>query len=143
MSLQKQTEAATAKIDASIAAATQKGGGVFSLEERTTDAAMIARLAALPHIEYDRQREAAAEKLGCRVGTLDAQVGVARSVNEPRDESGTPLPVQNSFGAVYEAIVAEWQVGQVSVIFHSTRGGRLDFGEVYVDLPAAVELTHL
>lgn len=48
-------------------------------------------------------------------------------------------PVQNSFGAVYSSIEAHWQAGQLSVTFHSTRG-RLDSGEVFVDLPMAVDL---
>jgi putative DNA primase/helicase len=42
--------------------------------EITPDDAEIARLAALPALQYDREREAAAAKLGCRVSTLDATV---------------------------------------------------------------------
>ncbi|MCK8788181.1 hypothetical protein M0638_27920, partial [Roseomonas sp. NAR14] len=38
----------------------------------------IARLAALTPVEYDRERQAAASRLGCRVGTLDMQVRAAR-----------------------------------------------------------------
>ena len=44
------------------------GGG------QAADQAEIARLASLRPIEYDRQREAAAERLGVRVTTLDGEV---------------------------------------------------------------------
>jgi putative DNA primase/helicase len=43
-----------------------------------TDALEVARLAALPPLDYDREREAAAKRLCCRVGTLDAAVSAAR-----------------------------------------------------------------
>jgi hypothetical protein len=42
------------------------------------DAAEIARLAKLSGIDYDRERDAAAKRLGCRVRTLDATVRAAR-----------------------------------------------------------------
>src|SRR5215470_9380330 len=45
--------------------------------EEKTDA-IIARLAALPPLEYDRVRKAEAEKLGVRVDTLDSEVRKAR-----------------------------------------------------------------
>jgi putative DNA primase/helicase len=41
------------------------------------DDAEIARLAALPQLQYERQRESAAEKLGCRVSILDSLVATA------------------------------------------------------------------
>src|SRR5574338_56533 len=47
-----------------------------------SDDERIARLAQLPPIEYDRAREAEAEALGVRVGTLD------RLVKERRSEKG-------------------------------------------------------
>lgn len=46
--------------------------------QRTADAETIARLAALPALEYDRIRIAEAEKLGVRAQTLDEQVRRAR-----------------------------------------------------------------
>jgi Protein of unknown function (DUF3631) len=42
------------------------------------DAAEIARLAALDPVAYDRERDAAAERMRIRVSTLDAQVQAAR-----------------------------------------------------------------
>jgi len=46
----------------------------------------IARLAALSPIEYDKQREASAERLGCRVSTLDAEVKKHREATEHKKE---------------------------------------------------------
>jgi hypothetical protein len=43
-----------------------------------TDAEAIAALAALPLLEYERQRELQADKLGCRVATLDKLVEAKR-----------------------------------------------------------------
>lgn len=42
------------------------------------DTAELVRLAKLPLLEYDRQREEAAKRLGCRVGTLDTEVALLR-----------------------------------------------------------------
>ncbi len=46
--------------------------------EREPDEAILQRLAALPLLEYDRQRESAAQGLGCRVQTLNKQVEARR-----------------------------------------------------------------
>jgi putative DNA primase/helicase len=56
------------------------------------DTLEIARLAALPPLEYDRERATAAERLGCRVSTLDAAVSAARgaTASEPNGQ-GRPL----------------------------------------------------
>jgi hypothetical protein len=48
-----------------------------------SDRAEIARLAALPLLDYEREREAVAERLGCRVAVLDQLVEAARSSAEP------------------------------------------------------------
>ena len=48
-------------------------------QETPADAARVEALAALPPLEYDRQREAAAGELGVRVTTLDAQVAARRA----------------------------------------------------------------
>jgi hypothetical protein len=42
------------------------------------DAAEIARLAALSPLDYDRERQAVADGLGIRIGTLDAEVAALR-----------------------------------------------------------------
>ena len=42
------------------------------------DALQIARLAALPPLNYERERESAAEQMGCRVSILDRLVAAAR-----------------------------------------------------------------
>jgi len=49
---------------------------------KETDADFVARLAALDPLEYDRQRESAANAMGVRVGTLDLQVRQARKAWE-------------------------------------------------------------
>jgi hypothetical protein len=48
--------------------------------------AEIKRLAHLSRLDYDREREAAAKKLGCRVGTLDDEVKAHR--NEGAEAGG-------------------------------------------------------
>jgi putative DNA primase/helicase len=53
--------------------------------DRAAEALEIARLANLDPLDYDRERQAAAERIGCRVGTLDEQVKAAR----PQSESAT------------------------------------------------------
>ncbi len=53
--------------------------------DKATDAAEFARLAALSPADYDREREAAAKRLGLRVGTLDAEVAALR----PKPEAAT------------------------------------------------------
>lgn len=45
--------------------------------------AEVSRLAAMPGIAYDRERDAAAERLGCRVGTLDKEVARVRGEAQP------------------------------------------------------------
>jgi Protein of unknown function (DUF3631) len=53
------------------------------------DKAEIARLAHLSPLQYDREREAAAERLGCRMATLDDAVRAARgSSADPGDAAG-------------------------------------------------------
>ena len=47
-------------------------------ESREGTAQEITRLAGLSPVEYDREREAAAEKLGIRVATLDAEISKLR-----------------------------------------------------------------
>jgi hypothetical protein len=51
----------------------------------------IARLAALPLIQYDQQRAAAAERLSIRVGTLDLLVAQARPCSDDVQGQGTRL----------------------------------------------------
>lgn len=51
---------------------------------RVADATELARLAALDPLAYDREREAAAERLGVRVSTLDTLVAALR----PKREAG-------------------------------------------------------
>lgn len=53
------------------------------------DAATIARLAALPLLEYDRAREKAAKDLGVRTSTLDKQVQAERKGG---DDDGMTFP---------------------------------------------------
>jgi 5S rRNA maturation endonuclease (ribonuclease M5) len=80
------------------------------------DDQLIAELAALPRLQYERRREAAAEKLGVRVSVLDKLVAAARKDEdeqepspmlyahwnvEPADE---PVDVGILLGAIKQAI---------------------------------------
>lgn len=56
-----------------------------------SDKQVIARLATLDQIEYDRARKSEAKKLGVQVATLDAQVKAVRTVVSPV----APLPFQD------------------------------------------------
>ena len=55
------------------------------------DNAEIARLARLPPLSYDREREAAAKRLRCRVGTLDEQVKAIRGETASTPGQGRPI----------------------------------------------------
>jgi len=55
----------------------------------------IVRLAALPLIQYDQQRIAAAGRLGIRVGTLDEFVNRARQPVDDVVGQGTPLNLED------------------------------------------------
>ena len=54
-------------------------------------AAEVARLAALPSLQYDREREAAAKRLGCRASTLDSLVAQQRGEVVHAPGQGRPL----------------------------------------------------
>jgi hypothetical protein len=54
--------------------------------------AEIARLAALPPLQYDRDREAAAKRLGCRASTLDKLVAECRGESKT-DTGGHGRPI--------------------------------------------------
>jgi putative DNA primase/helicase len=56
------------------------------------DALEIARLAALSPLDYDRERSAAAERLGVRVTTLDEMVKAARPAPEAATGRAVGLP---------------------------------------------------
>src|SRR5271168_4810510 len=58
-----------------------------SIVEVTADDAEIARLAALPVLEYQRERKDAARKLGTQVGTLDHLVGRARPSSDDGEDA--------------------------------------------------------
>ncbi|MFC7538818.1 DUF3631 domain-containing protein [Siccirubricoccus deserti] len=59
--------------------------------DRAAEALEIARLSALDPMEYDRQRQAAAERLGVRVSVLDEAVQGARPKPEAADGRGVAL----------------------------------------------------
>ncbi|HEV8494169.1 MAG TPA: DUF3631 domain-containing protein, partial [Candidatus Angelobacter sp.] len=58
------------------------------------DAAEIKRLASLSRIEYDRQREAAAAAMRCRVGSLDKAVEEERAKNGSGAAPGQGRPIE-------------------------------------------------
>jgi putative DNA primase/helicase len=61
------------------------------MTDRVDDALEIARLAALDPVSYERERQAAADKLGIRVAALDRFVAAARGAGENRAGQGRPL----------------------------------------------------
>ena len=63
----------------------------IATEELTADSAVLARLAALPPIEYDRCREAEAKQLGIRTSTLDAEVKRLRDEVGPQHADDAPF----------------------------------------------------
>jgi hypothetical protein len=73
-----------------IAAALPVPGGDAPARSASDDAAEIARLAALPPLQYEREREAAAKLLGCRTAILDRLVVSARG-NGGAAGQGRPL----------------------------------------------------
>jgi putative DNA primase/helicase len=73
--------------------------------------AEIARLAKLSDVEYDREREAAAEKLGIRVGTLNKLVAKKRAPGPLPSDGGLEDNVALAFSAKYAnnvRYVAAW-----------------------------------
>ena len=59
--------------------------------DAATDALEIARLAGLPRLDYEREREAAAAGLGCRVSVLDDLVKAAQAATEAATGRGIKL----------------------------------------------------
>ncbi|MGC1891914.1 MAG: hypothetical protein WA709_38535, partial [Stellaceae bacterium] len=55
------------------------------------DTAEIARLAALPELQYDREREATAKRIGCRTSTLNRLVAAHRGDAVGDRGQGRPL----------------------------------------------------
>jgi putative DNA primase/helicase len=60
-------------------------------QQQESDAEEIARLVKLSPLEYDREREQAAKKLGCRSTTLDALVKAARPDEVSVSRQGRPI----------------------------------------------------
>lgn len=89
------------------------------LDAKALDQDKLAELAALPALDYDRKREAAAKELGIRVTTLDAHVQELRRKNAP-DEA---KPGQGEAISLFEP--EAW---------HET----VDGAELIVDMAAAI-----
>jgi putative DNA primase/helicase len=62
---------------------------------QSDDDAALTRLAKLSPLEYDRCREAEAENLGVRVGTLDKLVGGLRRESSGDDLSGVAVTIED------------------------------------------------
>jgi putative DNA primase/helicase len=60
-------------------------------DSKIVDLDRVAELAALSAIEYERQREAAAEQMGCRVTALDKIVERKRKAADPNTGQGSAL----------------------------------------------------
>jgi hypothetical protein len=73
-------------------------GEIAKIDDRNTTDTEIKRLAKLQPIDYDRQREDAAKKLGCRVGTLDHSVERERGegAGTSRLGKGRPIDLPNA-----------------------------------------------
>lgn len=71
--------------------------------DMAADAAEIARLAALSPLDYDRERQAAAERLGSRVTTLDAEVAALRPRPEAAKGRAVDLPAVEAWPQPVEA----------------------------------------
>jgi hypothetical protein len=65
------------------------GNGATSVNN--TDGATIASLAALPPLEYDRQRKEQAERLGIRAGALDKAVKAKRAKGNDTLQGGAVM----------------------------------------------------
>ena len=65
----------------------------FTIAEASPHDAELERLAGLDPIAYDQQRQDAAARIGCRVGTLDEQVQARRPLPEAATGRGVSLPV--------------------------------------------------
>ena len=65
-------------------------GRAASIDNDNSEPNEIDRLARLPTIEYDRQREDAAKRLGVRVGTIDKMVRKKQALAE---EEAASLPL--------------------------------------------------
>ena len=76
--IRRETEEALKRAQEAVRAeraAKQKGSGqAASIDNDNSEPNEIDRLARLPTIEIDRQREDAAKRLGVRVGTIDKMV---------------------------------------------------------------------
>lgn len=81
----------TAVRDGILAAETFKPIDVPQGEQQHSFVEEVARLAKLPPLEYDREREPAARKWGCRVTTLDKQVNAARGEVTCAPGQGQPI----------------------------------------------------
>jgi putative DNA primase/helicase len=84
---QQLDSSTTSDIEAPLTSAATSGNGAAPPsangerlpDRRAEDAAQITRLAALPLLDYEREREPAADRLGCRVSILDQLVERARA----------------------------------------------------------------
>ena len=72
---------------------TSVDGAQDAIEDVAVNDAILNELASLPLIEYDRRRQAEAERLGVRVSTLDAEVEKRRRVHG----GATTVPVKRFF----------------------------------------------
>lgn len=83
--------------------------------DRGADAAEVARLSLLDPLDYDRERVAAAERLGCRASTLDEQVKAARPMPDSAAGRGVDLPFVEPWpdrvvtGSLLDSLVAAIQ----------------------------------
>lgn len=62
---------------------------------QANDAQEIARLAGLPPLDYEREREAAAERIGCRISVLDKQVEAVRPKPEQDVKTGRAIALRD------------------------------------------------
>ena len=105
----------------------------------------FGKTSAPPYVLYWRMF--AVEQGGDLIGVRFSTPGISAQdvvLGELRRKYGAPTsissePLQNAFGATFDSVSALWRGGAVDVTFEGTFG-RLDRGEVTIDLPAATAL---
>ena len=74
-----------------------QGGAGFTMTDAPPHEGELARLAALDSIAYEQARQAAADTLGVRMSTLDAEVEARRPMPEAATGRGVSLPTAETW----------------------------------------------
>lgn len=91
-------EAVGASVKGAVAPDIESAGNEVEMESASDDTTkIIAELASLSRIEYDRRREDEAKRLGIRLATLDLEIDAVRRVNQaaPDTANGTSIAIED------------------------------------------------